>query len=168
MFHEPRSDSGPSIRFFAWLMRASAARGGMNLSSMFHDGNLVGRVVDHEIPRQPDFRRLATKQPRAERMERGQPDPVAVGSEHRLDALAHFACGLVRERDREHLFRPRMPAADQVRDAIRDNARLPRPCARKDQQRPVQVQHRLTLFRIQVLKEVHGREGSVYRMTDDG
>ena len=72
------------------------------------------------------------------------------------------------ERDREHLFRPRMPAADQVRDAICDDARLPRSCARKDQQRPVQVQHRLTLFRIQVLKEVHGREGSVYRMTNDG
>ena len=72
---------------------------------LLHDRDLIGRVVDDEIARQPDLRRLAPQQPRAQRMERGEPDAAGVAADQRLDALAHLLRGLVREGDREHLIR---------------------------------------------------------------
>ena len=100
-------------------MRPSAIRGGTNLSSipssfrLLHHRHLVGRVVDHEIAARSRFRRLARSKPRAERMERREPDPIGVITNQRLDALAHFSCGFVGKRDREHLIRLRVTVADE-------------------------------------------------------
>ena len=122
MFQPPRMASGPSMRFFAWLIRDSAARGGSSLSSidklledLLHRRLLIGGVVDHEVAREADGRRLAAQQPRAERVERRDPQPAAVDAEQAADALAHLLGGLVREGDREHLVRLGEPAADRGR-----------------------------------------------------
>ena len=138
--------SGDSIRFFAWLMRDSAARGARKLSSIccsrricFTAGQLVGRVVDDEVARQADVRRLAAEQPGAQGVEGRDPQAAVAGAEQRADALAHLLGGLVGEGDRQHLARAREAAADQVRDAVRDDAGLAGPRAREDQQGPVGV-----------------------------
>ena len=48
-----------------------------------------------------------------------------------------------------------MSIADQMRGAMRDDAGLAGPGAGQDQERALAVQHRLPLFRIEVLKEPH-------------
>ena len=50
----------------------------------------------------------------------------------------------------------REPLGDQIRDAMRDDARLPRSGARENQQRPFGVPHGLLLFRVQGGEEIHG------------
>ena len=113
-FHEfAVNTSGPSIRFFAWLMRDSAsARLHAALSStpelpqrLLDHRELVGRVVDDEVARQADVRRLAAQQPRAQRVERRDPHLPAVDAEQRLDARAHLLGGLVGEGDGQDAIR---------------------------------------------------------------
>ena len=77
--------------------------------------------------------------------------PAAVGAEQRLDARPHLFGRLVGERDREHFVRFCVAVADEVRDAARDDARLARPRAGEDEQRPFQVQDRLALFGVEGL-----------------
>ena len=160
----PPSAPGLSIRFLAWLMRESAARGWTKLSSMCSSlsaclttRELVGRVVDDEIARQADGRRLAAQQACAERVERRDPHPAAVGAEQRFDAGAHLFGGLVRERDRQHLVRLGVAVADEVRDSARDDARLAGTGAGEDQQRSLDVQDRFSLFGVQGFEELHAR-----------
>jgi hypothetical protein len=83
--------------------------------------------------------------------------PFGLGAEQRPDAIAHLAGGLVRERDGEHLVRPRMSVADQVRDPERDDPRLARSRARENQQRTIGMQNRFTLFGIELVEEIHSR-----------
>jgi hypothetical protein len=52
-------------------------------------------------------------------------------------ALAHLARRLVGERDGEYVLRRNLALRDQVSDAMHDDARLTRPRARKDQERPL-------------------------------
>ena len=79
--------------------------------------------------------------------------PPAVVADELLDALPHLLRRLVRERDRQHLPGLGVAVADEVRDPERDDARLARTGARKDQQRPVAVEHGLALFRIQLSRK---------------
>ena len=123
---------------------------------LLDERDLVGRVVDDEIARQADLRRFAPQQPRAEGVESREPHAPRVVADQRRDALAHLAGGLVGERDRQHVVRLGVPVADEVCDAISDDARLARARAGKDEQRSVTMQNRFTLFRIQFREEVHG------------
>ena len=75
--------------------------------------------------------------------------PAAVRAEQRLDARAHLFGGLVRERDGEDFVRLRVTVADEVRDPARDDARLARAGAGKNQQRTVDVQNGFALFGIE-------------------
>ena len=125
---------------------------------LLHDCDLIGRVVDDEVARQANLRRLAPEQPRAQRMERREPHAAGLVANERLDALAHLLRRLVGERDGEHLIGLRMPVADEVRDAVGDDPSLPRARTSQDEQRPVAMQHRFALFRIQFVEEVHFRK----------
>ena len=80
-------------------------------------------------------------------MKRRQPDLAAVGAEQLLDPAAHFLGGLVGERHGQHFAGRRVAAAHEVRDAVRDDARLSRPGARENQrrQRPVGLQDGVAL-----------------------
>jgi hypothetical protein len=91
---------------------------------LFDDRNLIGRVVNHEIPRQPDLRCLPPQQPRAQRVKRREPDPARIGPNQPLNALAHLLRRLVGERHRKNLVRPRVAAPDEIGDAVGDDARL--------------------------------------------
>ena len=83
-----------------------------------------------------------------------------------FDARAHLLGGLVREGDREHAVRRREAFGDEVRDAMRDDARLARSRARKDQQRAMRVPNRILLFGIEGGEEVHGGTGRSVASSD--
>jgi hypothetical protein len=85
-------------------------------------------------------------------------------AEQQLDALAHLGRGLVGERDRKDLVLPRAPAVDEVREPVREDARLARAGSGEDQERPVAVRHSRALGRVQPVEEggdvvVGGRHG---------
>ncbi len=94
------------------------------LQRLLDDGQLVGRVVDHEVPRQADCRRFAAQQSSAQRVKRRDPHATALGSEKILDASAHLFRGLVGERDGEDFVRLGVAVTDQVRDPAGDDACL--------------------------------------------
>ena len=127
------------------------------LQRLLHDGELVSGVVDDEIARQADLRRLATKQPRAERVERRDPHPPAVDAEQRFDARSHLLRGLVRERDRQQPIGLAEPFADEMRDPMRDDARLARTGAGQNQQRAVGMENGFLLFRVERGEQIHCR-----------
>jgi hypothetical protein len=132
------------------------------LLDLLDERDLIGGVVDDEVARQPDFRRLPPEQPRAERMKGRQPHAFRVSADQRLDALAHLPGGLVGEGDREHVVRLGVAIADEVGDAIRNDARLPRAGAGEDEQRAAQVQDGFALLRVQFVEEIHGAGRSHY------
>ena len=123
---------------------------------LLHRRHLVGRVVDDEVARQVDGGRLAPEQARAHRVERRHPRARRRVAEQRRHALLHLLGRLVREGDRDHLAGVRVAGADEVGDAVGDDARLARPGAGEDEQRAVDLQHGLALFGVQFVKEVHG------------
>ena len=121
---------------------------------LFEDGlrqpDLVGLVVDREVRAIAEPGRLAAEDPAARRVEREDPDRARDSAEHVLEPLAHLAGGLVRERDRKDLLRLDPVRVDQVRDAVREDARLARARAGDDEQRPLGREHSLPLSRVQV------------------
>ena len=124
------------------------------LEARLHDPDLVGLVVDREGRPVAEPLRLAAQDAAAGGVEGEDPDRARRAAEHALEPLAHLAGGLVRERDREDLVRLHAVRADQVRDAVREHARLPRARAGDDEQRPVDVEHGLPLGRIEVGEEL--------------
>ena len=122
---------------------------------LLDEGDLIGGIVDDEVARQADLRRLAPQQPRAERVKGREPDAFGLLADQRFHPLAHLAGGLVGEGHRQHLIRLGMAIADEVGDPIRDDARLTGPGAGEDEQRPVDTEHGLTLFGIELAEEVH-------------
>ena len=121
---------------------------------LLHHRELVGRIVDDEVTREADVRRLAAQQARAERVERGDPHPFAVHPQQRLDARAHLLRGFVGERDREQAIGLAEALADEIRDAVRDDARLAGARAGKNQQRARAVEDGFLLFRIESGKKI--------------
>ena len=131
------------------------------LERLLDDGQLIGGVVDDEVARQPDRRRLATQQPRAEGMERRHPHAAAVRPEQVLDTRPHFFGGFVRECDGENFVRLGVAVADEVRDAARDDARLARSGAREDEKRSFDLEDCFALFRIERIEEVQSHHSTV-------
>ncbi len=78
--------------------------------------------------------------------------------EQRGDALAHFARGFIGERDGEDGRRRHAAFGDNVRDAMRDDARFAAARAGQNQQRTFGVAHRFTLLGIEPFKKIHGVE----------
>ena len=97
---------------------------------------LVGRVVDDEVARQADGRRLAAQQPCAERVKRRHPHAGCTSEPSSASTrAAHLLGRFVGERDGEHFVRLRVAVADQIGDAAGDDARLARSGAGQNQQR---------------------------------
>ena len=96
------------------------------LQALLDEPDLVGLVVDREVRAVAEPRRLAAEDPAAGGVEGEDPDRAGDAAEQPLEPLAHLARGLVRERDREDLVRLHAAGRDQVRDAVREDARLAR------------------------------------------
>ncbi len=128
------------------------------LEDLLHRRLLIGGVVDDEVPREADGRRLAPEEARAEGMKGRDPQPAAVHLEQGRDALPHLLGGLVREGDREDLVEVGEPTTNQVGDPVGGHAGFPRSGSRQDQQRALGLEHGVLLLRVEV-----GDEGAVER-----
>jgi hypothetical protein len=95
------------------------------------------------------MRDLTAEDANAGRVERRHPGAARVCLEQAVDPLPHLACRLVREGDGEDLPGPRLAASDQVRDAVREHARLSAAGACQHQQRSFHVRDRVALLRVQ-------------------
>ena len=115
------------------------------LDAALHEPARVGLVVDRELARVAEPVRVRAQHACAGGVKRHQPHRARPGADEQLDPLAHLLRRLVRERDREDLVGPRLPGREQVRDPVRQHARLARARAGEDQQRPLAVQDRRAL-----------------------
>ena len=137
-------------------LRVDAARGEplriplQLLEALLHHAHLVGLVVDREARLVAEPRRLAAEDAAAGGVEGEDPDPARGVAQQPLEALAHLAGGLVRERDRQDLVRLDPERGDQVGDAVRKHAGLPGAGAGHHEQRPFRGQDGLALGRVEV------------------
>src|SRR5439155_642277 len=81
-------------------------------------------------------------------------DPHAAPRHELLNPLLHFARGLVRESDGKDAAR-RHALVDQMGHAAGDHARLAAARSGQHQQGAIDVANGFTLFRIQVVEEIH-------------
>ena len=128
------------------------------LQAQLDQAHLVGLVVDGEVRAVAELRRLAAEDAAAGGVEREDPEPARGRAEEVVEPAAHLARGLVGKGDREDLGRPDPVRRDQVGDAVGEDARLARPGAGDDQQRPFGVQDGLSLRGIQVGEVLLGRQ----------
>jgi hypothetical protein len=124
------------------------------LDQLFDHRLLIARIVDHEVARETNVRRLASQQARTQRVERRDPHRPAVRAEKRLDAVAHLCCGLIGERDSQKTIGRRNLLGNEIGDAMRDDARLAGSRAGKNQERTVCMLNGSLLFRIQRGEEI--------------
>ena len=127
---------------------------------------LIVVVVDGEAagesrPDRGETVAVAAQQADAERMKRGYVRRArgARLAEQILDTLAHLLGGFVGERHRQNRVGRNTMFVDQVRDAMRDDARFAAAGAGEDQQRTFDVGRSFTLLGIQALQEIHERGG---------
>ena len=78
------------------------------------------------------------------------PHALSHVAEAELEAALHLPGGLVREGDGEDLVRLHAAGGDEVRDAVREDARLPRAGAGDDEHRALGGEDGLALRRVQV------------------
>jgi len=118
---------------------------------------LVRLVVDRERPVDADERPLPPQQASTEAVERADGEIPQRGlAEQAAQPLAHLASRLVGKGDGQDGARGNAEVPDQVRDAVRQHARLARSGAGQDQQRPVAMRHRRALLGIERVEDLVG------------
>ena len=129
----------------------------LDLEQLLEQPDLVVGVENGEVALQPDQLGVPAQHLHADRVERAEPrhalDRLA---DHGADPLLHLAGGLVGERHREDLARPRAAGGENVRDPRGQHAGLAGSGAGQHQQRPVQRLDRLPLLRVHGV-EIAGR-----------
>ena len=121
-----------------------------SLQELAQDRALVVGVVDHEILGIPEKLRVTAEDPNARGVEGSEPDTQVLPSEKRLGARPHLPGRLVREGEGEDGALGDSTLAHEVRDASRQDARLPAARSGQDQEGPAGVLDRLTLHGVQV------------------
>ena len=95
---------------------------------------------------------MPAQQPRAERMEGAEPQPLDALAEQARDAADHLARGLVGEGHREHLIGPRPAGQQHVREARGQHPGLAGAGAGQHQERPVRRLDRRALLRVEAVE----------------
>ena len=128
----------------------------------FDDGELIFIVVDGKLPceARANLRQsvaVTPQQSHAERMERGnhRRGRKLQAFEMRFHARAHFTRGLVGESDRQNREWRHLIRGDDVRDAVRDDARLAAARSGKDQEWSFGSSDGFTLRGIETGKKIH-------------
>ena len=131
---------------------------------LLHDGLLIALVVDGEAAGAPlvaDAQRLdvAAQHAHAEGVEGGE-QRLGQGraGQQLLHALAHLGRGLVGKGDGEDGIRRDALRLNEIRNAVRDDARLARAGAGQDQDRTIRGLHGGALLRIHLFEQgIHGQ-----------
>src|SRR3990170_2046819 len=126
------------------------------LEARLDEAYLVLVVVDGERRAVAEALGLAAKHPAARGVEGEDPDRPRRGAEHPLEALPHLPRRLVRERDREDLVRLDAARADQVGDAVGEDARLPGARSGHDQEGALYGEDGLALGVVEVCEVLLG------------
>ncbi len=121
-----------------------------------HQLLLVVRVIDHEPAVQPDGLPVPPQHPGTKRVEGPGLDVLAGVTGQGRDPLAELARGPVGERHGQDPARLHGLDADQVRDAVRDHARLAGTRPGQDQDRAVGRRHGAALFRVEAADDLVG------------
>jgi hypothetical protein len=87
-------------------------------------------------------------------VERRYPHLSAVNSEQRLDTGPHLFSRLIGEGDRKNPVRPGDAVTDEMRDAVRNDPRLTRARAGKDQKGPIGLKNGFLLFGIETREQI--------------
>ena len=119
------------------------------LHHLLEQAQLIIGVEDAEAAREAYLLGMAAKHPRAERVERAEPEPLGGPPEDGRDPFAHLAGRLVGERDGKHLPGAGAPGHQDVGEAGGQHARLAGSGAGQHQQRTVHGLHRLALLGVQ-------------------
>ena len=120
------------------------------LQAVLRQPDLVGLVVDREVRLVAEPRRLPAENPAAGGVEGEDPDRAGDVAEQVLEPRAHLPRRLVRKRDGEDLVRLRALRGDEMRDAARERAGLPRAGSGDDEHGALCLQHGLPLGGIEV------------------
>jgi hypothetical protein len=114
------------------------------LEDAVHHRALISVVVDDEAPLEPSGLVVAAEQADADRVEGADPEILAdVRPEQLIEPGLHLAGGLVGEGDGEDAVGRDAVERDEVGDPVDDDARLAAAGAREDQERAIEVGHRL-------------------------
>ena len=116
---------------------------------LLHQLLLVLRVVDDEPAVEPEGLAVAPQHARADRVERPGLDLAAGLADEPDDPFPQLSRGAIREGDREDLPRCHPLDPDEVRDPMRQHARLARACSRENQHGTLGRSDRAALLRIQ-------------------
>ena len=127
------------------------------LHHLFQDAQLVVRVQDGEIRRQPDMFGMPAQHPRTQSMKRAEPQPLGRFAEDGGDPFAHFPRRLVGEGDGQDLVGKRPSGQQDMREPCGQHTSLAGARPGQHQQRAVDGLHRLPLFRVQASQIIgHG------------
>ena len=121
----------------------------------------VVRVVDREVTRVADVLGLHAQDAGKETMEGARPDVGGLLTHHLADALLHFPCRLVGERQGQDLP-GRRPLLDDVGDAVGEHPRFARSGTGHHQHRTLDGRGGLPLYVVQFVEVVgrgSGRDG---------
>ena len=130
---------------------------------------MVAFVKDREVVFVADLDRIGAENPNAKSVKRAGRDLRRLVVNHPLDALLHFAGGLVRESHSEN-FRGIDARGHQPRDAGHDGSGLARASTSEDQERPGLVGGGALLLGIEIVKSesAHGSSRSAKRARTRG
>ena len=129
------------------------------LEDLLHQRLLVVAVVDHEAPIEPDRRAVAAQGPGADRVERAALHLAAGLADEGHDPLAQLAGRPVGEGHGQDLPGPNAEHADEVGDAVGEDAGLAAAGAGEDEQRPLGRGHGAGLLGVQPRDDSLGQGG---------
>jgi hypothetical protein len=108
---------------------------------------------------------VSAQHPRAQGVERAEPQPFDRPSQDRTDTLAHLARGLVGEGHCKHLTGRGAAGQQDMREARGQDAGLPGSGTSEHQQRPVDGLHRVALLGVETREIVGHAAARVGSMT---
>ena len=120
---------------------------------LLHRVDLIGVVVDGEVPRDADALAVSPQHARAKGVERADRQPVRLQADDPLHAVAHLLRRLVREGDGKDIVRIDVPDREKVGDPVRQDARLAAARPRDDQYGAFRRRDGLSLLRVEAVED---------------
>src|SRR5690554_8136342 len=93
---------------------------------------------------------VEAEEARADGVEGADPERLGVITDELAEASSHLARSFIGERDGEDAIRRDAALLNEASDAVRDDARLPAPCAREDDERAELMEYGLALRWVEV------------------
>ena len=123
------------------------------IEDAFHQGDLIGVVVDHEIGGKANGLAIDSQPAGTHAVERTHVQASGIFAKQARGTFAHFAGGLVRKRHRKDAPRRYPVFDDEVSDAMRYDSGFATSWACKNEHGAIAVRHGVTLRLVQPLEK---------------